>query len=382
MTVIYGILLVLLLVPLAIVTTDYISNKWNNLKRFHIGRWQSQEQWQQAVKNTACKWLAKTPVVKKTDQNSYLLLDWIRKNNYSSTIQSWQKAGLILGLQCMKDTKCHDAIKVWKNTAFDGSGMWKEPVAKVDSAMLAYAALKTESDPNRIRTAMDWTVKVLEENLCEDGMISYSQGKHSKIRFVDTLGMVCPFLAMYGKTYKDDWYVQLAYHQLERYRLMGLYPGTQLPCHAVSTEENLPLGIFGWGRGTLWYLLALADTYEELPEDARKQNVQDWIASAAKSCLKYQKEDGGFHTILQGGGQYDSSVTAGMAFFYREAARILQIEEYDVVADKCIARLMKVTMRNGAVDQCQGDTHGIGIFSQVYDVMPFVQGLVLRALKP
>lgn len=381
MTVIYGILLVLLLVPLAVVSTDCISNKWNNLKRFHIGRWQSQDQWQQAVKNTACKWLAKTPVVKKTDQNSYLLLEWIRKNNYSSTIQSWQKAGLILGLHCMEDTKCHEAIETWKNTAFDGRGMWKEPGAKVDSAMLAYAVLKTESDPNRIRPAMDWTVKVLEDNLCEDGMISYSQGKHSKIRFVDTLGMVCPFLALYGNTYKDNRYIHLAYHQLEQYRAVGLYPGTQLPCHAVSTEDNLPLGVFGWGRGTIWYLIGLVDTYSELPDDERKQNVQAWIAASAEAYVKYQKEDGGFCTILQGGGQYDSSVTAGMAFFYRKAAQILQKEEYIVVANKCIARLMKVTMRNGAVDQCQGDTHGIGVFSQVYDVMPFVQGLVLRALE-
>lgn len=381
MTVIYSILLVLLLVPLAVVSADYISNKWNNLKRFHIGRWQSQEQWQTAVMNTACRWLVKTPVVRKTDQKSYILLEWIKKNNYSSTIQSWQKAGLVLGLCCMDDAKCRDAIADWKCTAIDENGMWKEPVAKVDSAMLAYAALKTEHDPNRIRLSMDWTLKVLEENLCEDGMISYSQGKQSKIRFVDTLGMVCPFLALYGKLYQDDRYVQLAYQQLEDYRRLGLYPGTQLPCHAVHTEHALPLGVYGWGRGTIWYLLALADTYAELPEDERKQNIRSWIASAAEDYLKYQHEDGSFFTILQGGGQYDSSVTAGMAFFYRKAAQILQLDEYNVVADKCIMRLMKATMRNGAIDQCQGDTHGIGVFSQIFDTMPFVQGLVLRGLK-
>lgn len=377
-----SIILLVLSVPATIVYVDYFSNKLNNLKRFHIGRWQSRAEWQQAVKSTACKWLEKTPVVKKTDQNSYLLLDWLKKRNYSSTIQSWQMAGLILGLNCIGDPECEAAITGWKKMALDDGGMWKEPVAKVDSAMLAYAALKTERDPGRIRPAMDWTRKVLEENLCEDGMFSYSQGKQSRIRFVDTLGMVCPFLVLYGKCYRDERYVQLAYQQLVSFRRIGLYPGTQLPCHAVNTEANLPLGVYGWGRGTLWYMLALIDTYAELPEDGRKQNIREWISAAAEDYLKYQQKDGSFFTILQGGGQYDSSVTAGMAFFYRKAAQILQNEEYHAVADQCIARLMKVTMRNGAVDQCQGDTHGIGMFSQTYDVMPFVQGLVLRALKP
>lgn len=381
MTVIYAILLVLLMVPAAIVCTDYISNKWNGLKRFHIGHWQSQEEWQQAVKKIAYKWLKKTPVVKKTDRNSYLLLDWIKGSNRSNTIQSWQQAGLILGIHCMDEPKSREAIAAWKEKTFDENGMWKEPVAKVDFAMLAYAALKTERDPNRIRAAMDWTVRMLEENLCGDGMISYSQGKDSQIRFVDTLGMICPFLALYGETYRDERSVQMAYYQIKRYRELGRYPGTQLLCHAVNAEENLPLGVFGWGRGTVWYLIALTDTYPELREGMLKQNVKTWMAEAAEAYREFQKEDGGFFTILQGGGQYDSSVTAGMAFFYRRAAQILEKAEYAAVADKCIARLMKVTMRNGAVDQCQGDTHGIGIFSQVYDVMPFVQGLVLRAIK-
>ena len=42
---------------------------------------------------------------------------------------------------------------------------------------------------------------------------------------------------------------------------------------------------------------------------------------------------------------------------------------------------MKATRRNGAVDNCQGDTYGIGYYSQIFSVMPFVQGLVLMLSK-
>ena len=43
--------------------------------------------------------------------------------------------------------------------------------------------------------------------------------------------------------------------------------------------------------------------------------------------------------------------------------------------------LMKATRRNGAVDYCQGDTYGIGYYSQIFSVMPFVQGLTLMLSK-
>lgn len=124
----------------------------------------------------------------------------------------------------------------------------------------------------------------------------------------------------------------------------------------------------------------MIDTYFELTNCKEKTEMKAWIDDAAKEYLKYQHEDGSFYTILQGGGQYDSSVTAVMAYFYRKCSVVFDDRKYGEIADRCIARLMKVTMKDGAIDQCQGDTHGIGIFSQVFDVMPFVQGILLRSL--
>ena len=39
---------------------------------------------------------------------------------------------------------------------------------------------------------------------------------------------------------------------------------------------------------------------------------------------------------------------------------------------------MKVTRINGVLDECQGDTKDIGIFSMQYTAMPFAQGISLR----
>ena len=49
--------------------------------------------------------------------------------------------------------------------------------------------------------------------------------------------------------------------------------------------------------------------------------------------------------------------------------------------NKGIKYLMKVTRRNGIVDFSQGDTKDIGVYSQLFDKMPFTQGLAIRSIN-
>ena len=41
---------------------------------------------------------------------------------------------------------------------------------------------------------------------------------------------------------------------------------------------------------------------------------------------------------------------------------------------------MSVTRRDGAIDFSQGDTKDIGVYSMLFDVLPFTQGLALRCV--
>ena len=50
------------------------------------------------MEKTALKWLKHTPTVKITDNSRYMLLDFVCGKYKSQSIQSWQKAALILGL--------------------------------------------------------------------------------------------------------------------------------------------------------------------------------------------------------------------------------------------------------------------------------------------
>ena len=138
--------------------------------------------------------------------------------------------------------------------------------------------------------------------------------------------------------------------------------------------------VYGWGRGTAWYLIGLMDTYHQLQTLEYQEEVLQWISEAAQSYVVYQRADGGFGSILQREETYDSSVTAVMAWFYAECATLLENDTYRDISRRCLSVLLKKTRITGAIDDCQGDTKGIGIFAQTYDIMPFAQGIALRAI--
>ena len=77
---------------------------------------------------------------------------------------------------------------------------------------------------------------------------------------------------------------------------------------------------------------------------------------------------------------YDSSATAVLAWFYTKCYILTGQKEYQEMAGQCLSKLLKKTRITGAIDECQGDTKGIGVFAQTYDVMPFAQGMALRAI--
>jgi unsaturated rhamnogalacturonyl hydrolase len=80
--------------------------------------------------------------------------------------------------------------------------------------------------------------------------------------------------------------------------------------------------------------------------------------------------------------RFDSSTTAAMCWFFTLAAQIPEITEQCLAArESGLKYLQSVTRRNGAVDFSQGDTKGIGVYSQNFDILPFTQGHVLRTLN-
>lgn len=375
--VIIAVALVLCLVNYGIDYFFYLKNKYC---RFHIGRWQ-QDSWEQAIEKKAIKWLRKTPTVKITDNSRYMLLDFLNGKYRSKTIQSWQKAALILGLLESPSLVSQIAARKAAEDLIDSTGNWKEPPVAVDCGMISYAILKAVSDPLKIKSAMDYSIAIIKKNINAEGMISYTGGKNNTDMYIDTIGLVCPFLALYAKVFKISEWEDITFYQIKMFHQYGLYKNTALPNHAFHIESKLPLGVYGWGRGVAWYLLGLMDTYKNLRNKEYKNLLRKWISEAADKYIVYQRTDGGFGAILQRTQTYDSSATAALAWFYSCCYEMFSDEKYKQVKEKCINKLLSCTRISGAIDWCQGDTKDIGVFAQTYDLMPFAQGMALRAMN-
>lgn len=75
----------------------------------------------------------------------------------------------------------------------------------------------------------------------------------------------------------------------------------------------------------------------------------------------------------------DSSATAVLGWYLSSAAKIDgNTIKFLKSADKSLDYLMKVTRRNGEIDFSQGDTKDIGVYSILFNKLPFTQGFSIR----
>lgn len=379
--------LFILLFCLSIILIDLIPQFWTWQSRIKIGQFENQKDWEKKVFSLSRRWLKNTPTIKLTDQTRLIFIDVIKGNYTRSTIQAWQEAALVLGLTEYHKKNTHQVIQQeivhFFNKKTLGTGAWKIKPTATDEAILAYALLNADFiNKEKYKPALDETYQMILSLKGKDGTVSYKS--HTRdFRFVDTIGFICPFLTLYGLQFNHPDAINLAIHQIKEYVKHGMMPNRNIPCHTYQVETKIPTGLFGWGRGLGWFVIGLADTWKLLPSyHPEKEHLKQIMIKTVHSVVEFQQENGGFHWLLfDTRSRMDSSTTATLAWFFRVAEEISEVSEICVSAkEKCLQYLLKVTRRNGAVDFSQGDTKGIGIYSQNFDILPFTQGFLLRTL--
>lgn len=352
MTFIVYILAIIGFISLLFLSVDFFLffNEWQ--QRIHIGRWQDRKSWQQAVEKKAKKWLYHSPTVQITDQNRLIVWDIIRGNYRSNTIQSWQDAGLLLGLDK------EDATSYLKYHP----QLFTSPTLELDQALLAYALKKQ----GVLSTDKKEKIRSLFQPYIQERITIPYRKQLPDIRFVDTIGLVCPFLHACG-------WNDLAINQIKEYDNF-LLNGT-FPPHAFNKKYNTPMGVYDWNRGLGWYILALIET-ETL------EGNKERILRLADSLIPYQRTDGGFNCMLFNPQErFESSGTALIGLLFVKAYELSHHAEYLKAARTVEHSIMKATRRNGAIDYAQGDTKGVGFYSRIFSIMPFAQGMSLYLSK-
>lgn len=379
---------VFILAILAIVALDVlpISKDW--LGRIHIGRYTNKEEWNQSITQMGVKWLNHTPKIKVTDNTRLVAIDMLKGNYTKSVIQHWQEASLLLGLaESLKHAESRElrkGVEQFLKSKFDGQGQWLVKPNYVDSAILAYAVMKVGgNESDRFKLAYDSTWELIQSHIGEDGTVQYRKFM-KEYRYVDTIGFICPFLVAYGIRYSKPECVQLAVKQLEQYDRCGMLENHYIPSHAYHTNNTMPLGLYGWGRGLGWLAIGLIDAWRELPDGHESKPVLErFVKKFAHTILSFQRPEGNWNwTVTRGETRPDSSTTATLGWFLLQAAAIEELaDECSIGAERAVHYLMKVTRRSGAVDFSQGDTKDIGVYSMLFNILPFTQGFCIRMIN-
>lgn len=355
-------------------STDFFVSFWRWQSRIHIGRWQDKADWQKAVGEKCQKWLAHTPTIPIKDHDRLILWDIIRRKYSSPTIQSWQKAGLVLGL-CYHSENCdfnfyHEIAKQSVNAS-----------PHIDVALMAYAILVSfPKKADELKPLMDEVYQRILDTKGDNDTVPYRKGL-TNIRFVDTLGFICPFLTLYAKTYMVTEAALLAQKQLVEYD-RALLPNWGFPAHAFDIKQNAPLGLFDWGRGVGWYIIALLGMQRHTSNNVVKIKIEERIVTLGEKLLLCALPAGGFsYQLFNSSASAEGSATVLATLIFKRCYEITNDGKYSKAVDSSLKRLMKMTRRNGALDGCQGDTKGIGFYSSRFDIMPFAQGVLLFTLK-
>lgn len=382
------VVLIFIIVAMIIVSIDIIPTFLTWLSRIHIGHYNDIQKWNKSITNVGIKWLNNTPKIKVTDNTRLVVIDMLKGNYSRNTIQHWQEASLLLGLneylKTNDDKKVKHSIEKFLSSKFDNEGQWKDKPKHIDGAILAYSIMQLDFiDIDKYKQAWDYIWNLIQEHIGEDGTVKYRNFMND-YRYVDTIGFICPFLVCYGKIYNKPECIELSIKQITEYNKYGILNNHHIPCHAYKIENKIPMGLYGWGRGLGWFAIGLIDSWNELEkENKHKKTLEEFIITFAKSAIEFQNKNGAWSwTVTRPETRLDSSTTATLSWFMLNASTI------DDISDKCIASynkaikyLMKVTKRNGSIDFSQGDTKDIGVYSLLFDILPFTQGFAIRAIN-
>jgi rhamnogalacturonyl hydrolase YesR len=257
----------------------------------------------------------------------------------------------------------------------------KSPINSIDQTMIGYVllALYDQTKEIRYRRAVAQIFDFLSRstNGSCSRTIPYRESSPDTM-FIDTLGMICPFLSYYGTLFNEPKATEMAIHQLKAFISRGLDEDTMLPYHAYNASSDGPgFGILGWTRGTGWLLLGLIGTLEHLSrEHPDYPIISDAFHKILNAVLKYQKTDGTFGWALSiPQSETDTSGTAmiGYAIEKGMALGILHAS-YASFSQKAMRGILRHTKKNGMIDQALVDVQGVGLYPRYFDVNCWGQG--------
>ncbi len=374
---------VILFIALIIFAFDYVDIFLNWLGRIKIGSIYGDDEWKNATENVIKKWLlGNTPSLPVNENKRFKLISLIKNGKKIESTSFWQDAAVLKAAEKLSK----DDTEAFINEYVDSEdGEWLVEIDRIDAAMLAYEMMCSDAADNQmIKPAMDYIAAYLKGLYEKYGTIPYNENVKD-VRFVDTIGMVCPFLMKYAVVYNKPEFVDMALDQIKEYKKYGFDKETKIPYHCFNAETKAPLGICGWGRGCAWWAMGITDSLRVLMScksyNAEKILLLKYCIEFMTLMKKYQRSDGAFTRMIFTESLEDSSAGAMLAYCFAYLHSLTDNDDFEACCKNILKHLKTCTRRNGVIDYAQGDTMGIGFYSDSLRVVPAAQGFAVAAAR-
>lgn len=210
----------------------------------------------------------------------------------------------------------------------------------------------------------------------EAGSLPYRAGHNDGHIFVDSIGLICPFLYEYGDFFEKDECVELAVRQIVNFLAYGMDGSTGLPYHGYAIRTGSRYGIIGWGRAVGWLLRGMAGC---MVTGYGMERLKDPYIRLADTVLVYQRKDGYFSWLLQAAdGPKDTSATGMICSALQRGIElgILTEPKYGQALQSGTSSIEK-SIKGGRIYDCSGECEGFGQYPQRYGAYPWALGPAL-----
>ena len=327
------------------------------------------------TKRTACKRLIKNLMFSKP-----LYLDHF----------SWPNGLLAIGIEYWEKVDPQERLL---NKLQSYYKMWADKKYKIvsqDDMLTAYTLLylyERNSDINLLSHADRCLAYLEHHRKTTTNILPYRAGQPDEV-YVDTIGIVVPFLSRYARVRKNQKAARMATDQIIAFLEHGMDAKTMLPYHGYRVSDGTKQGIVGWGRACGWlligmieYLIEIRDTqYHEL-FPGEYVRIREAFTDLMQTVETYRSRDGLFHWQLQAKeGPIDTSATAFIRYALLRGAEeeFLNRQHSILLAQETLQSLARLQCPGG-IGNCSGECEGFGQYPQNYTAFPWSLGLAIAS---
>lgn len=189
--------------------------------------------------------------------------------------------------------------------------------------------------------------------------------------FIDSLGMVCPYMMRYYHfVNQDNKILDIVFDQFNNFFNKGFDANSGLPYHGFDINEKNKLGIIGWGRAVGWLLFGFAECLDYFPKnDKRLDSLKLKVNDLLQILYLYIRKDGSFSWLLQAlDGPADTSATAMIGYSVNKmAAAGFVDDDFSELLCSIECFLLENITESGSVINSSAECQGFSMYPQKYE---------------